>query len=86
MFTTTFSSDLDWDKNGKLQRVSKPGSKKFVGEPSPEIDANWEHITNGKCPSVLRGRGASSRLGNITHDAYLSYAIGKKRRCRGPQR
>lgn len=53
MYTTTFSSDLDWDKNGKLQRISKPGSKHFVGDPSPEIDANWEHITNGNCLSYV---------------------------------
>ncbi|CEJ81061.1 hypothetical protein VHEMI01211 [[Torrubiella] hemipterigena] len=53
MYTTTFSSDLDWDENGILQRVSRPGSKQFVGDPSPEIDANWEHITNGKCLSYV---------------------------------
>ncbi|KAK1989887.1 hypothetical protein LX36DRAFT_664794, partial [Colletotrichum falcatum] len=55
MYTTTFSSDLDWDENGKLQRLSRPGSKQFVGDPSPEIDANWEHITNGNTPTLLTG-------------------------------
>ncbi|KAK9790214.1 putative Cyclochlorotine biosynthesis protein O [Seiridium cardinale] len=47
MYKTTFSSDLDWDANGTLRRVSRPGSLQFVGDPSPEIDANWEHITAG---------------------------------------
>ncbi|QKX64823.1 uncharacterized protein TRUGW13939_11999 [Talaromyces rugulosus] len=47
MYKTTFSSDLDWDANGTLWRISRPGSLQYVGDPSPEIDANWEDLTQG---------------------------------------
>lgn len=43
-----FTADLDWDKDGNLHAVEIPGAKKYVGEPSPEIDANWEALIPGE--------------------------------------
>ncbi|TEA06088.1 Oxidase ustYa [Colletotrichum sidae] len=75
MYTTTFSSDLDWDENGQLQRVSRPGSKQFVGDPSPEIDANWEHITNGVVVD-LKGEAAETVIGKTYQKPDGSWYVG----------
>ncbi|CEJ81060.1 hypothetical protein VHEMI01211 [[Torrubiella] hemipterigena] len=75
MYTTTFSSDLDWDENGILQRVSRPGSKQFVGDPSPEIDANWEHITNGVVID-LKGKDAQTVIGKTYQKPDGSWYVG----------
>lgn len=48
-----FTADLDWDENGNLYNIEIPGEKKYVGKPSPEIDANWAALIPGKpkhCP------------------------------------
>jgi uncharacterized protein YuzE len=43
-----FTADLDWDENGKLYNIEIPGAKKYVGKPSPEIDANWAALIPGE--------------------------------------
>ncbi|KAI8633234.1 hypothetical protein F5Y19DRAFT_490409 [Xylariaceae sp. FL1651] len=47
MEVITFTGDLDWDDNGTLVRTH-PGSIEYVGNPSPEIDAAWEHLIFGE--------------------------------------
>ncbi|KAI0202339.1 hypothetical protein F4808DRAFT_458938 [Astrocystis sublimbata] len=55
----TFTGDLDWDENGTLVRVSKPGALKYVGEPTPEIDANWDRLIFGDAVDI-RGDDAKT--------------------------
>jgi hypothetical protein len=43
-----FGGDLDWDENGTLYRPDTPGAIRYVGKPSPEIDAAWKHLIPGK--------------------------------------
>jgi len=52
-----YLGDLDWDENGTLYRPDTPGATQYVGPPSPEIDAAWEHIIPGTfVPSHYRPR------------------------------
>jgi hypothetical protein len=46
--TQTFTSGLDYDNpNHTLQHTLSTGLR-FIGPPSPEVDAAWEEIAGGK--------------------------------------
>ncbi|KAJ2985145.1 hypothetical protein NUW58_g5692 [Xylaria curta] len=48
-----FVGDLDWDENGTLYRPPTPGHVKYVGQPSPEIDAAWAHLIPGEAMDLI---------------------------------
>jgi hypothetical protein len=43
-----FSSNLKFDKDGGLHRISNPEEPPYVGTPSDEIDRAWEELTRCK--------------------------------------
>jgi hypothetical protein len=43
-----FTGDLDWTDNGTLVLTGDGGSTRYVGPPSPEIDAAWAQLLLGK--------------------------------------
>jgi hypothetical protein len=42
--------------------VPRPAALKFVGDPTPEIDQNWESITDGRAISTPRSSNIGSHL------------------------
>ncbi|KAI3337574.1 hypothetical protein HD806DRAFT_477025 [Xylariaceae sp. AK1471] len=57
-----FVGDLDWDENGTLYRPDTPGTIKYVGKPSPEIDAAWKHLIPGEGVDLI-GEEAKTIVG-----------------------
>ncbi|KAI0392419.1 hypothetical protein F5Y17DRAFT_459925 [Xylariaceae sp. FL0594] len=57
-----YLGDLDWDENGTLYRPETPGAIQYVGPPSPEIDAAWEHIIPGEAMDLM-GEEAKTIVG-----------------------
>jgi hypothetical protein len=53
-----FSGALAYDESGKLVIESTPGEKKWVGNPTPEMDALWDRVESGK---------NSVELSHLTH-------------------
>jgi len=59
-----FTGGLHWDENGTLVRNALPnGSQEWVGPPSPELDALWDHVVDaagvdlvGKEAAMVKGK------------------------------
>lgn len=43
----SFSGGLAYDDVGHLIIESKPGDRKWIGDPTPEMDALWDHVAYG---------------------------------------
>lgn len=60
-----FTAELDWDENGQLYSIEVPDAKKYVGKPSPEIDANWAELIPGE--NCHAHRPSNFKLSKVTH-------------------
>ena len=59
----TYTGGPDFYENGTMY-IPHPAADVFAGEPSPEIDANWERLTKGKqCPTTSQPHCSKVRLG-----------------------
>lgn len=43
-----FTGALAYNETGNLVIQSTPGEKKWVGDPTPEMDALWDRVESGK--------------------------------------
>ncbi|KAJ8132760.1 hypothetical protein O1611_g860 [Lasiodiplodia mahajangana] len=69
-----FTGDLDWDENGTLIRTH-PGPIEYVGDPTPEIDAAWEHLIFGEAVD-LKGDEARTIEGTTFQKAGGWWVLG----------
>ena len=54
METIRFTNAAGVRDDGSIYRIYNPNDPQYVGDPSPEIDANWDHILHGTSPVVGR--------------------------------
>ena len=45
--TIRFDGTAGFKDNGEIYRIYDHSQPQYVGEPSPEIDANWNYIVHG---------------------------------------
>jgi hypothetical protein len=47
-----FKTPVDFELDGHEFLVTEPGEKMYVGDPSPEIDRNWQELLWGRYFSI----------------------------------
>ncbi|EPS28978.1 hypothetical protein PDE_03924 [Penicillium oxalicum 114-2] len=66
----SFSGGLAYDDVGHLIIESKPGDRKWIGDPTPEMDALWDHVAYGSIVLLEGSEAASVRDKTVLYDGY----------------
>ncbi|GFG19483.1 hypothetical protein IFM5058_10134 [Aspergillus udagawae] len=65
-----FSGALAYDESGKLVIESTPGEKKWVGNPTPEMDALWDRVESGSIVLLEGSESDTVRDKTLLFDGY----------------